>query len=142
NVLNFDVGNCTTFATAIYTFTFVTGTWYHIVGTFDGATVTLYVNGASVATASLTGSIAAGTNVISFGYNVATGSGFLAATMDECATYTSALSASRVASHYNSGQGQQDRDTAQLAQADISFPRGTFHRLRAKSLTGMMSMYF
>jgi len=34
-----------------------TGQWYHLVGTYDGATMVMYVNGAPVATAARTGNI-------------------------------------------------------------------------------------
>ena len=44
-----------------------TGQAYHVVGTYDGTTQRLYVNGAEVASAPLTGAITANTNALDIG---------------------------------------------------------------------------
>jgi hypothetical protein len=79
------------------------GSTYHVVGTFDGTTRRLYVNGAQVASAALTG----GATNSSQGLFVGSWSGwgeFFAGTLDEVAVYASALSAARVAAHRSAGQ--------------------------------------
>jgi hypothetical protein len=79
------------------------GSTYHVVGTFDGATRRLYVNGSQVASAPLNG----GATLGSHGLFVGSWNGwseFFAGTIDEVAVYGSALSAARVAAHRAAGQ--------------------------------------
>jgi len=102
--LDFSVGNSTTFGLATYTGTFVVGTWYHIVGVWNGSTITIYLNGQSVATASLSGgSLGSVPTAIAFGYNIVSGGGYFPGDFDEGAIYNAALSAARVLAHYNKG---------------------------------------
>jgi hypothetical protein len=78
------------------------GGTYHVVGTFDGATQRLYVNGAQVASAALSGSATVTTNPLMIGsWNGS--SEFFAGTIDEAAAYNTVLSASQVAGHYRAG---------------------------------------
>jgi len=71
-----------------------TGVWYHLVGTYDGTTMTLYLNGASVATGTPGNSLANTTQALFIG------SGTDTATVDEVAVYNTALSAADVLRHY------------------------------------------
>ena len=80
-------------------------TWYHVVGVFDGTNVALYVNGTSVATASLPGGS-------SFRANTSRPMTFLARSdgnntyvgdLDESAFYPRALTAAEVLAHYQAG---------------------------------------
>jgi hypothetical protein len=80
----------------------VAGQTYHVVGTFDGTTRRLYLNGAEVASSPLAGGASSSAN------NVFLGSWngfkeFFSGTVDEAAVYNSALSAARVTAHYNAG---------------------------------------
>jgi serine protease len=78
------------------------GTTYHVVGTYDGTTQRLYVNGAQVASAALTGAITANTNNFYIGsWNGS--SEFFKGTIDEVAVYPTALTAARVSNHYTTG---------------------------------------
>ena len=80
----------------------VAGTAYHIVGTYDGTTQRLYINGALVASAALTGAITTNTNQL----NIASWNGsseFLAGTVDEAAVYPTVLSPTKIANHYSTG---------------------------------------
>ena len=79
------------------------GQAYHVVGTYDGATRRLYVNGVQVASAALTGGATASSQGLFIGSWSGT-SEFFAGTIDEVAVYASALSASRVAAHRAAGQ--------------------------------------
>jgi hypothetical protein len=75
---------------------------YHVVGTYDGAAMRLYLNGAQVATSALTGNIGPATN----GLNIASWDGsseYMRGTVDDVAVYGSALSAARVAAHFSAG---------------------------------------
>jgi hypothetical protein len=74
--------------------------WYHVVCTWNGATMTAYINGAAVGTLSAAGSLAATTNLINIGRSPATGD-YLPGAIDEVAIYNYALSAGRIAAHYS-----------------------------------------
>lgn len=102
STLIFSVGNGTTHARASLATTATANTWLHVVGTYDGANVRLYVNGALVAgPTSLTGSISASAAPVIAG---STGHTTLfPGTIDEVAIYASALSATRISAHYLSG---------------------------------------
>jgi hypothetical protein len=83
---------------------FSANTWYHLVATYDGTTIQLYVNGVANGSATVGGSIAAAGFPINIGRNPAYAGDYFPGTLDEIAIYSVALSASRVASHYVSGR--------------------------------------
>lgn len=79
-----------------------TGTIYHAVGTYDGTSTRLYLNGSLVAgptafTLSLTATLA---QIASY---TAYSSSYLNGTLDEVAFYTFALSAGQISAHYAAG---------------------------------------
>jgi len=78
------------------------GGTYHVVGTFDGTTQRLYVNGAQVASAALSGSASTNTRPLVIG-SWDGSSEFFAGTIDEPAVYNAVLSAAQVAAHYRAG---------------------------------------
>lgn len=82
--------------------TFTTNTTYHVVGTYDGTNVRLYVNGALVAgpTAFALNLVA---NFVAIGADGASVVEFYPGTLDECAFYNYALSAVQVSAHYTAG---------------------------------------
>jgi uncharacterized repeat protein (TIGR01451 family) len=78
------------------------GTWSHLVGTFDGATLRLYVNGALAASAAAQGPLASGSGpsfVGRLGQNLYPFQG----SIDEVAVFSGALSSDRVRAHYVGG---------------------------------------
>jgi subtilisin family serine protease len=78
------------------------GQTYHVVGTYDGTTQRLYINGNLVASTALSGSATTNTNVLYIGsWNSA--EEFFKGTIDEPAVYGSVLSPSRIAAHYEAG---------------------------------------
>jgi hypothetical protein len=81
------------FGTTIVT----TGAWWHVVGTFDGSTMTLYVNGAKV------GSAPTAIVVVANGVHLLWAQAFQGA-LDELAIYDHALSAARVQAHYQAAK--------------------------------------
>ncbi len=97
----------------------VAGLAYHVVGTYDGATARLYVNGAQVATSALTGAIGSNANPL----NVGSWDGFserFRGTVDEVAVYAAALSASRVSAHLNAaGSAPPPPDPTVVAPNDL-----------------------
>jgi large repetitive protein len=90
---------------ATWTTTLAVDTTYHLVGTYDGSLVCLYVNGLRVASQAATGAAGGydGTNGLSIG---AIGPGYYATqgTIDEVAIYSGALDAARIKAHYLAGQ--------------------------------------
>lgn len=91
--------------TALGATTVTDNTARHIVGTYDGTTMIVYVNGVSDGTLSATFTLpdAASTPVVKVGARFVSGIGFsnfFTGNLDELAIYTSALSAARVAAHY------------------------------------------
>ncbi|HEV2521700.1 MAG TPA: LamG domain-containing protein [Candidatus Acidoferrales bacterium] len=87
-----------------------TGTWYLVTSTFDGTTLTLYVNGVSVAS-TVTGAVpytdlsgGSGRNM-GIGADNSANSDFAAATIDDVRVYNRVLSAAEVLALYNAGSG-------------------------------------
>jgi hypothetical protein len=76
--------------------------WTHVVGTYDGTTARLYVNGALVAStgAGLTQNTQRPLRIAS-GTTETTPQFFLPGRVDEVAVYASALAAARVQAHYD-----------------------------------------
>lgn len=72
--------------------------WAHIVATYDGSTLALYLNGALVASAAYSGTLT--TYATPFTVGGSNGSELTAGAYDEVAIYPTALSAPRVAAHY------------------------------------------
>jgi len=93
---------------ATYTVTLTIGTWYFISATWDtGGTMTLYLNGSSVATNTSTG-----TYSLSMTPRLTIGtwwdsplSGTLKGKVDEVGIWSRALSSSEITELYNSGTG-------------------------------------
>ena len=108
---------------------FVSGKWYHLVATYDGATGKVYINGAQVASQAL-GAFTLGTN-LPLGIGRATlNANRYAGAMDEVAVWNRALNATEVADLYKRGALQlrfQGRscDDALCAGETFSGPDGT-----------------
>jgi Concanavalin A-like lectin/glucanases superfamily len=94
-------------ATATSSVTLAPNTTHHVVGTFDGSTARIYVDGAQVGSASLGGGITwSGSRDLKLGRpNESSASQYvLQGTLDETALYTQAMSATTVLAHYNAGK--------------------------------------
>lgn len=79
------------------------GQWTHLVGTYDGATLVLYVNGNQAASVASTLSLSATGNGFRIGSND-TNNNMLNGMVDEVAVYNHALTAAQVLSHYNAAR--------------------------------------
>jgi Concanavalin A-like lectin/glucanases superfamily/Fibronectin type III domain len=97
----------------------VVGQTYHVVGTYDGTTQRLYVNGAQVASAALTGAITTNGNPVTVG-SWSGGSEFFNGTIDEPAVYTTALSAAQVSGHRQAGLGGPPPDNSVKAPSGLT----------------------
>lgn len=80
--------------------TLTAGNTYHVVGTYDGANVKLYVNGNLDKTEAHAGTLNAGTHPIRIGNWITSNLPFNGR-IDEVAYYGTALSGARVLAHYN-----------------------------------------
>lgn len=80
--------------------------YVHIVATYDGVQMSVYVNGASEATETASFSIAGASNDMVVGAEAGGGEDFFDGAMDEVAVYDHALTAARVTAHYMVGTGQ------------------------------------
>jgi hypothetical protein len=80
------------------------GSTYHVVGSYDGTTQRLYLNGKMVSSAALSGAATSTTNPLTIGsWN---GSGeYFSGRVDDVAVYGKALSAVQVSNHYTAGAG-------------------------------------
>jgi hypothetical protein len=100
--LYFNHSDGTTYAIC-YAATINTGTWYLATGTWDGTTLTIYVNGVSVATSTpgSTPSTGAGGDLeMGHEYNIS-GSIYLNGTLDDVRVYNRALAAAEVSTLNN-----------------------------------------
>jgi hypothetical protein len=102
--LSFTVNTtASTSTSASYNFS-TTGSWFHVVGTYDGTNIRLYVNGSNVATTSISGTIRNPTtsyNFLGFGkaWSGDTGSS-INGYIDEVAVFSRALSAQEISQYY------------------------------------------
>ena len=97
----------------------VAGQAYHVVGTYDGTTQRLYINGAQVASAALTGAVTTNGNPLMIGAWSST-SEFFKGTIDEAAVYPTALSAARISAHYQAGIGGAPPDPTVRAPSNLT----------------------
>lgn len=81
--------------------TYNDGNWHHVVGTYDGSTARIYVDGAEKATSTATtGNLDSTTNGLQVGGR---GQDYFTGSVDEAAYYNTVLSAARVLAHYDAG---------------------------------------
>jgi hypothetical protein len=79
--------------------------WTQLVMTRSGTTLTLYVNGAAVATTTASGPLNTSTGMLAIGRTGAVSVDYFKGAIDEVAVYPTALSAATIAEHYRVGTG-------------------------------------
>ena len=77
-----------------------TNAWSHIVGTWNGSTAAVYINGVQRGSLAYAGPVASGTSALYVGSSGGAAS-FFPGQSDEVAVYGTALTAARVDAHYN-----------------------------------------
>jgi Concanavalin A-like lectin/glucanases superfamily len=77
-----------------------TNTWIHVAGTYDGATVRLYVNGVQVSSRAQTGTMVVSTNALQIGGDSIYGQ-YFPGKIDEIRIYNRTLSAAEIQSDMN-----------------------------------------
>jgi hypothetical protein len=95
------------------------GNIYHVVGTYDGSTQRLYINGSQAASAGLTGAISTNTNPVRIASWDGSGE-YLSGVVDEVAIYSTALSSARVANHYANGTSGTTPPTNQTLTVTVN----------------------
>jgi hypothetical protein len=102
---------------------FMTNTWYHVGLTYNGSAAVLYVNGSEVAWANV-GAFTLRTDLpVNIGRRPVAGSlqgTVFAGNLDEVAVYSTALTATKIRSHYTTGRCYQD---AVLADSPVGYWR-------------------
>ena len=96
----FNIGNGTTFVTTSFSTTMATNTWHHLVGTWDGTTMSIYWNGV-LQQQNTVSAMGATSQLITLAGSRSAAQ--FAGSLDEVALYSTALSAARVLAHYQAG---------------------------------------
>jgi hypothetical protein len=116
----------------------VSGQTYHVVGTYDGTTQRLYINGTQVTSRAQTGAATVTPRALTIG-SWDSGSERFTGVIDDVAVYNKALSAGAAAAHYSAGQGAGAASAKMVAlkpvkKKAIKEPRRTkrHHRKPAK----------
>ena len=106
-VIEFIVSTGTAIASALYVYTLSLNTWYHLVATNDGTTSTLYLNGTSVATATIGNPGPSTNSTPNIGCLDLVGSfeRFFNGDIDEVGVWSRALTSTEVTTLYNGGAG-------------------------------------
>lgn len=107
-----------------------TDSWSHVVGTYDGSTIRMYLNGALVQSFAYAQPITHSTSPLLIGDAAGVGNYHWNGTLDEVALYNRALTATEVLQHYQLGTAPA---------ADVAGPTGG--SVDATGLTGTGSRY-
>ena len=98
-------------------------TWVHLAGTYDGATLRLYINGQQVATAAGTGALATSSNPLEIGSDHFFGQ-YFQGSIDEIRIYNVVLTAAQIQADMNRPVGGAAPDLTLAKTHTGSFTRG------------------
>lgn len=91
-------------ANRVFTAALPAGTWSHVVGTYDGSTIKVYLNGVLVQSLAHSAPLTHSSSPLLIGNAVGAGNFHWSGGLDEVAVYGRALTAAEVAQHYAAGQ--------------------------------------
>src|SRR5207249_4783166 len=94
--------------------------WSHLVLTRAGTRLTLYVNGAAVATTTFNGNVNAGSGTLALGRTGSKSADYFHGAIDEATVYASALSAAAVSAHYSAGTAPSPAPVAAFSGSPTS----------------------
>ena len=103
------------------------GSWYHLVGTYDGSVQRLYVNGALVASQAQTGNV----DTVAGNFRIGTtrASEWFNGAIDDVAVYDKALTPAQVQAHYEAG-AQSLTEKVMIEDWCMQYPSHTIGDLR------------
>jgi hypothetical protein len=107
------------------------GTWHHLVGTYDGSNVELYVDGgvAGTVAAVVSGGLTYQPGGVAIGRDGDYAGAYFQGSLDEVAIYPTALSATRIATHFTAGSGKTPPLTATPPATPLPAPTGVTQTL-------------
>jgi len=108
----------------------IPGTWYHLVGTYDGSLLSLYENNILVATSTGSGTGSCNQNEIETGARNNGVTNKYSGLVDEVGVWSKALSTTEIADLYNSGLGQ--------TMADIPLSLASLGQFKADTITSII----
>lgn len=103
NQWSFWVNNGTGMSSATGSAVIKLNTWYHLVGTYDGTVIRLYVNGVQVASTSDAAFTANATQPLAIAQSEPGSNFWLPGAIDDPAVYPTVLTATQVQNHYKAG---------------------------------------
>ena len=113
------------------------GNTFHVVGTYDGTSLRLYINGALVTgPTTSSGTVAAQTQPFTIGLQAFNTNNPFSGRLDEVAFYPAALSATRVLAHFNAGTSN---NTLMTLPASLSFAGSSNNAIVPAPMTAALS---
>lgn len=108
NLFEFSIGSSTTYYGSNYTYTFSTGTFYNLIGKYDGTNLISYINNSSVKTTAVSATINYSTDpvFIGAGYGSSPVGEFLNGNVYLINMYNRALSDSEILQNFNAQRGR------------------------------------
>lgn len=97
--------------------------WTHVIGTYDGSRLQLYVNGERVASTSKTGNVVATAKKFEIGRRSLTTSIPFTGRIDEVSVYGHALTTDRIVAHYNAGSSLPQLQTTGTSSITVTAER-------------------
>lgn len=123
NNFNFYVRTSSGYGTPATTGTgFFNGNWRHVAGTYDGANLKLYLDGAQVNSVSRTGNLITATGELYLSRSYNTLQNFFNGELDEVAIWDSALSSCDVKGIYEGSIGSNAGKAANLLDTNTTIP--------------------
>lgn len=102
------------------TFTVFQGVWEHVVATYNGTHISLYVNGTLQNTTPMTGNLVFSTDTLGIGHAVFNNANTFMGIIDEVRIYNKALSADEIKQHYYNGIDNLTRLGTESAAANLN----------------------